>query len=219
MNKHVRHAWAATILWSALSTCAAHATTVTVANNSFETPGSCNACYAPSGANWIFSTNAGILANGNLDVASPDGLQTGWMQYQVSQSAPEISETLTGFTIGDSYDVNFDYAMRSTGAQTEPFIVSLGANILGSYTPSTTSWNNTTTSSFVATATSYTLSFTGATPILVNQTEADSNIDLVTVNDLGVLTGVPEPGSLVLLASALLFLGARLAGSRRSRGC
>jgi hypothetical protein len=154
-----------------------------------------------------FQFGGGHSGYGNLEVATPDGAQTGWLQY-LGGVAPVISQTLTGFTVGSSYSVDFDYAMRTTAADAEPFVVSFDANSVGTYTPSTTTWLHITTSSFIATATSYTLSFTGGTPTLTH-TEADSNIDLVTVKDLGV-TGTPEPSSFVMLGSAVLLLGVGL---------
>jgi hypothetical protein len=196
--------WSAVVICCALEMGIANASTITVANNSFETP-SCGTCYAPGGASWTFSATAGIMGNGNLDIATPDGVQTGWLQY-VGGVAPVISQTLTGFTIGNSYNVNFDYAMRTTAADAEPFVVSMDANTLGTFTPGSPTWSNVTSASFVATATSYTLTFTGAKPVLT-ASEADSNIDLVTVNDLGVISGTPEPASFVMFGSAFLLIG------------
>jgi hypothetical protein len=191
------------------------AATIAVGNNSFESPSSCNACYGPAGYSWTFTSNAGILSSGNLDVATPDGAQTGWLQYTGIGNAPAISQVLTGFNIGDDYSVTFDWAMRTRFADAMAMTVSMDANNLGTYTPGTTSWSAMTTSSFTATSTSYTLSFTGNIAPLT-QAEADTNIDMVVVNDLGPATASPEPGSFIMLGSALAGLVLRSMTRRRA---
>jgi len=206
------------MFWCAV---AAHAGGITVGNSSFETPSGCQACYDPGGATWGFTGTAGILGDGNLEVATPFGAQTGWLQYLGNAQTPVISQTLTGFTVGDSYVVSFYLAERVSGAVTLPVIVTMGANNLGEYTPNTTSWtDNVITSSFVASGTSYTLSFSGDisfpgfTPYTI---EGDANIDSVAVNDLGVVSSTPEPASFLLAGSALALVVVRYFTSRKEQ--
>jgi hypothetical protein len=206
-----------TIFWCGLGLLpvAVHAGAITVANNSFETP-SCGACYDPSGASWSFTSTAGILGPGYIGVTPPDGSQEGWLQYY-NEGEPVIYQTLTGFTIGDSYDVNFYFALRLADLPGLPFIVTMGSNNLGTFTPTTTTFTNTSTSSFVATATSYVLSFTGDFGTGPYTSETDSVMDLVTVNDLGPGGSAPEPASFILAGSALTLLGLRFVASRRKQ--
>jgi len=191
-----------------------HASVITVANNSFEAP-SCGACYQPGGASWSFTSNAGEMGSGSLDNSTPSGSQTGWLQYLGGALQPEISQTLTGFTIGDIYNVSFDYAMRTSQADSIPVVVTMGANNLGTYTPVSSAWSSVTTSSFVATSTSYTLTFSGNFGGNLNLSEADTNIDMVQVNDVTSAVS-PEPATFLLFGAAAIVFGLRSSRTRRA---
>jgi hypothetical protein len=161
---------------------------------------------------WNFTFPAGIMNNG----LAPDGVQEGWLQFSPpnwGNANPVISQVLSGFIIGDNYDVTFDYALRGVGKDAEPIIVSMDANNLGTYTPSTTTPTSVTTSSFVAASTSYTLAFTGAFNGTPNG-EADTLIDVVQVNDVGAVPA-PEPASFMLAGFALILFVLRLSGPAR----
>lgn len=176
---------------------------VVVTNASFEAPTytSGNYAYDPTGVpGWTFSGRAGISASSSpwFAGAPPDGSQAAFIQSAPSTNGT-ISQTLTGFTAGQSYSVTFWIADRPSYSA-DPVTVSLGGTNLGTFTPTTTSFVQVTTSTLIASATSMTLVFTGA----ASSGDINSAIDLVSVS--GGSTPIPEPAGAALLLAGISIL-------------
>lgn len=189
---------------------------VDILNGSFEDPDTGGGViYNPVGAGWVFTPQAGVIGSGYISGLGPppDGVQAGLLQvFEGGLTTQVISQTLTNFTVGDSYNVSFYIAPPTWSGQITamPVDVTMGDNDLGTYMPGA-AWMPVTTSAFTATDTSYTLAFTGLPtvewPYGIDQQGA--LLDLVVVNDLGP-GGAPEPasfGMMLLGGAALVALG------------
>lgn len=176
---------------------------VTVLDPSFETPYLPGLNYAPTGSDWTFSNPAGIDSGAFFDGSPPNGSQAGFIQTG-SSIAGTISQSLSGFTVGESYTVTFWIAGRP-GYPADPVTVTLGGTDLGTFAPSSTYFSQVTTSAVVAGSTDMTLLFAGA----ASASDIGSAIDLVSVG-----TSVPEPASGLMLLGGAVLLGS----VRRLRG-
>jgi hypothetical protein len=181
---------------------------IIVTNYSFETPllSAGGFSYNPTGAGigWTFTGSSGIAAINSpwFNVTAPNGTQAAFLQASTAQNPTvgAFSQTISGLTIGDVYQISFDAALRSETVNYPPdvFSVSLGGTSGGSFTPASKSFVLDTTSSIVATSTSETLLFQSLSSGAV---DSDSIVDAVTIADLG--PSVPEPGTFLLLVPAL----------------
>ncbi len=144
----------------------ANALAQSVANFSFETPsiGAGNYSYSPSGGFWTFSaqsgnSGSGLVANGSgfSNPNAPEGTQAAFLQ-----SYGTITQTLSGFTPGNSYTMTYSAAQRSGASQNggESWNVVIDGNVIKSNAPGATSYT-TYTATFTATAKTHTLAFVG----------------------------------------------------------
>jgi len=145
------------------------AAVVTIVNGNenlgFELPvlGSGNYQYDPSGGSWVFEggsgNGSGLVANGSAfgNPNSPQGVQAAFLQGYSS-----ITQTLTGFTPGVTYDITFSAAQRGGTAQHggQSWNVTIDGVVIASYAPVGTSFA-TYTAAFTASASIHTLSFVG----------------------------------------------------------
>jgi uncharacterized protein (TIGR03437 family) len=190
------------------------AQTPLVANPTFETP-SVGGCpkyqYQPSGATWTFVGSAGITAAGcsgagfNAPPTPPGGgSQVGFIQsggalgglVPTGTGPGTLSQTVSGFVAGHTYEITFYAAGRPAGAGcgdncTElNFSVFVGpTDVLDVTNPPTSAFQQYKTDAFTATG-SATISFSGSAPAGSDKT---SFIDLVSILDLAQSAGGTPP--------------------------
>ena len=204
------------------STCCSLASSI-VANNSFELPPIAgDSSYSGPGylyrptlvsSFWNWSGSAGIATNGSDfgQADAPDGVQVAFIQ----RATGEMYQDLTGLTIGQSYLVSFEAAQRwdSTTSDeisqgigfggAENFDVLWDGTSIGTFSPTSTSFDMYYTTSFVATASTARLTFQGLDTLGGDRT---SFIDSIQVN----VNITPEPGSAVTLLAGLGVIGLAL---------
>ena len=178
----------------------------TILNPSFEAPvqSPTSFTYDPSlGASfWNFAGQSGVAAEGSpwFSVAPPDGTQAAFLQVSGTAATTDfISQSLTGFNVGDVYQFTF-YAAQRPGFAANDFNVLLGSTVIDHVTPGSTSFVQFTASPTIASSSSMTLTFQALNT--ANAGDADAIIDLVQVQDLG-LPVVPEPASFFLLGPGI----------------
>ena len=176
----------------------------TVQNGSFETPVVSTYVYAPTGAGFTFAPTIdfvagdGIAADGSAfnNGTAPDGNQVAFVQDLGS-----FSQTITGFTVGQRYDVSFLTAARlQTQNGANDFTVSVTDGLLGTFDPANdavSGYQSVTTNVFTATSSTEMLTFQGLDTLGGDRT---SFVDNVQINP------VPEASTTVSL-SLLLMLG------------
>ncbi len=137
-----------------------HAQSVT--NNSFEWPSQNGSCsYNTPGGTWTFTSSAGIEANGSGMTApnAPDGTQTAFLQSNGGYKGT-ISQTISFPTTG-TFEVSFQSARRTYGGQ-QSFNVAIDGTIVGSFSPTSSTFTQFTTAPFNVTVTgNHVLSFVG----------------------------------------------------------
>jgi hypothetical protein len=147
---------------TATATSTATPTPTAVINNAgFETPNLAAGTYQydPTNAGWTFSSESGIASNGSAftlnNPNAPEGTQVGFLR-------------LTGTTsqdvalAGGSYTVSFRAAQRGNyQVAQQDFQVQIDGTVVGTFTPSDTSYSPYTTNSFTVAAGTHTLAFVG----------------------------------------------------------
>ena len=137
-------------------------TTSTVLDASFESPNlpANHFEYSPAGSPWIFSSSAGIAANGsgftNKNPPAPNGDQVAFLQQKGS-----MSQTIV-FGEG-TYRLSF-YAAQRANYGSNTFNVLVDGALIGSFTPTSTSYTHFTTNTFTVKAGSHTILFQGTNP-------------------------------------------------------
>jgi hypothetical protein len=212
---------------------------VIIANAGFETPNlGSNFQYDPTGpgVGWTFTARSGIAANGSgfgvdgpglggggSGAPAPEGTQVGFLQQGEQGVEAEISQSLSGFSAGDTYSFTFLAAQRPTSERnTDPINlfpqtieVLLDSTPLGTFTPDSTSYTSFTTSSFTITDDlSHTLSFIGTNAAWIAAGMPASGSDNTAFIDSVSLSSVPEPASIVMGSMATV-VGLSLAIGRR----
>ena len=115
--------------------------------------------YRPAGSPWTFSGTAGISANNSGftagNPAAPDGAQVAFLQGTGS-----FSQTVSNWAAG-SYVLTFDAAQRGNQPSWQGFDVLVDGVVVGSFTPSSTSYQSFITAGFTITGGSHTITFHG----------------------------------------------------------
>ena len=106
--------------------------------------------YEPTGSPWTFSGNAGLSGNNSAFTSgnppAPEGLQVAFLEDTGS-----FSQTPIAWTAG-SYVLSFEAAQRGTSpASQQNLDVLIDGNVVGTFTPSSTSYQNYSTAAFTVT--------------------------------------------------------------------
>lgn len=214
-----------------LLSCCGWASIILPTDSSFETPdvsvvlcgpSGFDGCeYRPTGYGWFFTGSSGIASNGGVfgldspgnDNPAPDGNQAAFLQFDPSNPASfpgDISQTVTGLSVGQSYVVSFEAASRPDVIASSPFFggeqdfdVLWNGSSIGYFFPTLTNFSKYFTASFTATTTTGLLAFLAIDTLGGDRT---AFIDSVQVDEL-----VPEPsnGLVVLSGIGLIGLGLR----------
>jgi glucose/arabinose dehydrogenase len=116
--------------------------------------------YGPTGTAWTFAGSAGVSAAGSGftsgNPGAPEGAQVGFLQETGS-----FSQTVTGWAAG-TYAITFDAAQRGNyQASQQDFQVLVDGAVVGTFTPSGTSYQAYSTGAFSVAAGSHTITFQG----------------------------------------------------------
>ena len=119
--------------------------------------------YNPTGSAWAFSgspgNGSGVAGNGSAftsgNPAAPQGSQVAFLQGQAS-----ITQTVAGWAAG-TYAISFEAARRGNYGGVEDFEVLVDGNVVGTFKPSTTSYQAYTTSTFTVSAGSHVIQLVG----------------------------------------------------------
>ena len=116
--------------------------------------------YRPTGSPWTFSGGSGISGNNSGFTSgnppAPQGSQVAFLQ-----STGSLSQRVTGFETG-TYVLTFEAAQRENiQASQQNFNVLIDGSVVGTFTPSGTSYQSYTTDEFTIAAGTHTISFQG----------------------------------------------------------
>jgi hypothetical protein len=114
----------------------------------------------PAGTPWSFAGQAAVSPDGSGltsgNPAAPQGSQVGFLQGTGS-----FSQAVGGWA-GGSYVISFDAAQRgNSGGSNEDFQVLVDGTVVGTFTPSGTSYQTYTTDAFIVAAGAHTIVFQG----------------------------------------------------------
>ena len=119
--------------------------------------------YAPSGSAWAFSgtpgNGSGVTGNDSPftsgNPAAPQGSQVAFLQ-----GAGTITQAVAGWAAG-SYAISFDAAQRGNYGGVEDFEVLVDGTVVGTFKPTSTSYQSYTTGSFTVSAGSHVIKLVG----------------------------------------------------------
>jgi hypothetical protein len=148
-------------------------------NTSFETPSiaaSPGYAYTPTGGNWIFDSQSGIVkdSGGFGNPNAPDGTQACFLQQSGTV------EQIVSFPVTGSYSISIKAAQRAGNTQT--FKVYINGNSIGTITPSSTSYLSYTINNFSVNSGNNTIKLEGTNPLSGDNTAFIDAIDLQFVS-------------------------------------
>ena len=116
--------------------------------------------YDPTGSPWVFTGGSGISGNNSAFTSgnppAPQGVQVAFLQGTGS-----FTQSVTGWAAG-SYVLTFDAAQRGNfGVSQQNLDVLIDGSVVGTFKPSSTSYQGYSTASFTVTAGTHTIEFQG----------------------------------------------------------
>ena len=137
--------------------------------------------YDPTGSAWSFNGGSGLAGNGSNftfgNPNAPQGTQVAFLQFTGS-----MSQSVNFATTG-SYQISFSAAQRGNfGTSKEEVQVLVDGTVVGTITPTGTSYATYTTASFNVTAGSHTITFAGVDP---TGTDYTAFVDQVSILQVG----------------------------------
>jgi len=116
--------------------------------------------YDPTGSPWVFTGGAGISSNkSGFTSSNPPALQGG--QVAFLQGTGSFTQSVANWAAG-SYVLLYDAAQRGNfGVSKENFEVLIDGSVVGTFTPSSTSYQGYSTAAFTVTAGAHTIEFKG----------------------------------------------------------
>jgi hypothetical protein len=143
--------------------------------------------YRPTGSSWTFVGTSGISGNNSGFTSgnppAPEGVQVAFLQQLGS-----FSQSVAGWATG-SYKLSFYAAQRGNyGVSREDFEVLVDGVVVGTFTPSGTTYQTYTTSAFSVAAGAHTIKFLGLDSVGGDNTafiDAVVPVNLATIGDSG----------------------------------
>jgi hypothetical protein len=164
----------------------------TLGDSGFESASATGAGYAynPTGSAWTFSGYSGVSANGSGFTSgnpnAPQGSQVAFLQRTGS-----FSQSVTNWAAG-SYTISFQAAQRGNyGTQAEDFQVQVDGVVVGTFTPSSSTYSSYATASFSVAAGAHTIKFVGLDSVGGDNT---AFIDAVSIATVPAPSGLPALG-------------------------
>ncbi|HEX8911892.1 MAG TPA: hypothetical protein VF796_06000, partial [Humisphaera sp.] len=159
------------------------ATIVTPLNAGFETPNVGNGfLYNPTDGNWAFAGTAGVAGGASaFTAANPAAPQAA--QVAFLQTTGSISQLVDGWQAG-TYQLSFQAAQRAGNAAAQDLQVLVDGQVVGTFTPAGTGYQQYVTPQFSATAGSHTVQFVG-----LNSAGGDNTVLLDDVRIAGLTVG------------------------------
>ena len=118
--------------------------------------------YQPTGSPWTFNGSSGVAGNGSGFTGgnpnAPDGTQVAFLQANSS-----FSQSVNFATAG-TFSISFSAAQRASNFSSQTFQVLVDGVIVGIFNPISTSYTSFTTTNFIVTAGSHTVTFAGIDP-------------------------------------------------------
>jgi hypothetical protein len=115
--------------------------------------------YNPSGVLWTYSSLSGVAGNGSAFTAGNPNAPVG-TQVAFLQETGTINQAVN-FSAG-TYTISFEAAQRANNSQT--IEVEVDGSVMGTITPSSTSYASYTTNAFTVSAGTHTVAFVGLDP-------------------------------------------------------
>lgn len=137
--------------------------------------------YTPTGSAWVFTSGAGVAANGSgftaSNPAAPYGTQVAFLQDSGS-----MSQSL--YLDAGTYNLSFMAAQRASPLSAQEIEVLVDGNQVGTFTPSAASYTSEQTQNFTVTAGTHIVKFVGLNPAGGDNTALIDGVSLTAQSNL-----------------------------------
>ena len=146
--------------------------------------------YNAAGSAWTF-INSGLAANNSAftgNYAAPAGTQVAFLQYNSS-----FSQSVAGWQAG-RYTISFAAAQRAWGSSQQDFRVLVDGVAVGTFKPSSASYQTLVTASFAVTAGTHTITFQGLNSVGGENTAFIDSVAIAVATTLPTTPSVGDAG-------------------------